>query len=42
MNWLDEIKWDADGLVPVDCAGLQNWQSADVRMDEPRSFAVNQ
>ncbi|MGY2682606.1 hypothetical protein ACVWVZ_001940 [Pseudomonas tolaasii] len=34
-DWLDEIKWDSDGLVPAICPGLQDRARADDGLDEP-------
>jgi phosphoribosyl-AMP cyclohydrolase len=38
MNWLNEVKWDAQGLVPV-IAQERHRRRADVRLDEPRRAA---
>ena len=39
MNWLDEVKWDAHGLVPVIAQEQGTRRRADVRLDEPRGAA---
>ena len=41
MNWLNEVKWDAQGLVPVIAQEKRYGRRAHVCMDEPRGTAEN-
>ena len=36
MSWLDEVKWDANGLVPAIAQEVGIERRADVRVHEPR------
>ena len=40
MNWLDEVKWDANGLVPVIAQAMQALHIAALFGLSPLAFAA--